>query len=142
MINHEDELRHYGLRITQARLAILGILKSKRSPITLEALRESLADIPLEVNLSTIYRILEQFEDVDLLVKSTPKHPFLPVYEYRRSEHSHHLICTQCRKITVIEGCPIHAYEEKIAQQMGYLINSHQLELYGICPKCQERMQG
>ena len=138
MMMLREELQKHNLRVTKARLAILGILKEEDRPITIDNLRTILEKKDVEINLSTIYRILEQFENSRILLKSTPKLPFQPLYEYRDERHSHHLICLRCGEILRIENCPIEQYEENIAKEKNYIIKSHRFELYGLCGSCQK----
>lgn len=136
-MNLEQELRHHELRVTQARVAVLGILKEEGHPLTLKEIDKRLMSQKLEVNISTIYRILDQFESSRLLIKSVPKKPFEPLYEYRDNVHSHYLICIRCGEIQVIENCPLEDYEARVAKEKGYQIVSHRFELYGYCSNCQ-----
>lgn len=137
----EKELRNHDLIVTPARIAILSILKESSSPLTLDAIKASLIEDGLTINQSTVYRTLDQFKEVGMILKSTPKQPFQPLYEYRDGTHSHYLICTNCGIIKRIDDCPIHQYEDKIAQEQGYIIHAHRLELYGICSMCQQEIQ-
>lgn len=136
-MNPREELEKHNLRVTKARLAVLSILKGEGRPLTLDNIKQKLVEEGVSINLSTIYRILEQFENSRILLKSTPIPPFHPLYEYRDENHSHHLICTRCGEILLIEDCPIDQYEERIAKEKGYIINTHRFELYGLCGKCQ-----
>lgn len=133
----KDELKRHKLRVTQARLGVLGILKSATRPITLDEIIILLNKDDIYVNLSTVYRILEQFENSRILLKTIPKKPFQPLYEYRDDVHSHYLICTQCGEIQMIANCPLEDYEAQVALEKGYVIHSHRFDLYGLCAKCQ-----
>lgn len=136
-----EDLKKHNLRVTKGRLAVLSILKESEHPLTIDEIQEQLSQREVMINLSTVYRILEQFEQSHLLLKSTPMPPFPPLYEYRDEIHSHHLICLRCGEILRIENCPIHEYEEKIAIEKGYLIQAHRFELYGLCTQCQKERQ-
>lgn len=140
-MNLEQELKQNNLRVTKARLALLGVLKNSEQPLTLDEINQELIKQEVVVNLSTIYRILEQFENSRILLKSTPMKPFQPLYEYRDGVHSHHLICERCGSIQLIENCPLETYEEKIAKKYNYEILSHRFELYGLCSNCQKEIR-
>ena len=140
MITSKDELRSVGLRATTHRISVLEILKNSAIPLTLTSIESSLSEN--QMDLSTLYRVLDQFEKSGLIMKTVPLEPSQSVYSYRKGGHQHHLICLECGKITVIEGCPLHEYELKIAEEFNYKIVRHQLELYGVCPECQLRIAG
>lgn len=133
----KQELQKHKLRVTQARLGVLKILKNAPQPVTLDDIVQQLSEIGISANLSTIYRILEQFENSRILLKSVPRKPFQPLYEYRDDVHSHHLICVRCGEIQMIANCPLEDYEAQVAKEKGYIIQSHRFDLYGLCGTCQ-----
>lgn len=134
----KTELNHHGIKSTRQREAILMILKDSDTPITINQIRESLDTVGEYMDLSTIYRVLDVFEQKNIITKTVPLEPSQSVYDYKRHIHKHHLICTQCGTITIIEGCPLGDYEGKVSRDSGYIIDRHQLELYGLCPECQK----
>ena len=51
-------------------------------------------------------------------------------------EHHHHLVCERCGHTVEIEP-PDEGWVNDIAQSYGYTVNSHTVEVFGLCPKCQ-----
>jgi Fur family ferric uptake transcriptional regulator len=51
-------------------------------------------------------------------------------------QHHDHLVCTSCGAIIEFENSRIEELQEKVAQEHGFQIVSHRLELYGKCGKC------
>lgn len=135
-MNLKEELKSLHIQFTQQRALILEALKTSETPLTIDTLM-SLLDC--KVDLSTLYRTLELFENKHLVIKTELKEPLQNIYEYNRHTHKHHLICTNCKKIQIIKDCPLHEYEQSIMMQTGYIIQDHQLNLYGLCPECQAR---
>ncbi len=131
----KDELRAHKLKYTKQRYAVLEVLKESEIPLTINQIKDNL-DITMD--LSTIYRILDAFEEKKILNKTVPLEPSLAVYDYNRDIHKHHVTCLKCSTILVIESCPLESYEEQVENNTGFIIKKHQLELYGICPKCQK----
>ncbi len=128
-----EELKSLGIHYTNQRADILKVFKASDKPLTVQVLYDALDGI----DLSTIYRTLELFENKDLIRKTELKEPLSNIYEYKKDAHSHHLICVICKEILLIDECPLSDYEKTIMKNTGYLINDHQLNLYGICPACQ-----
>ena len=59
-------------------------------------------------------------------------------YEINLADHHHHhIICRACRSVEVIDLCVADALE-RMARQMGYANVTHTLEIFGVCPKCQQ----
>ncbi len=52
------------------------------------------------------------------------------------SNHHHHLICTDCRKVTCIDVCGVERNRPNI-EAFGYKNVYHKLEFYGTCRDCQ-----
>lgn len=137
-MNSKQELQAMGIKSTKQRIAILDVLKHEARPLTLNQIID-LCD--MDMDLSTVYRILDVFDIKGLVVRTVPIEPSNSVYEYHKHGHSHHLICTECQLITKLETCPIGNYEEEVAEKHGFEIKRHQLELYGLCLECQSKKQ-
>ena len=58
------------------------------------------------------------------------------LFEYNRMEHKHHLVCTKCKAIITVDGCPLAKYEKLLRDEMGFNISGHKLEIYGVCKAC------
>ena len=65
-------------------------------------------------------------------------------YEHRHlGQHHDHLICTKCRAILEFEDDSMEARQLSIAQNHGFHMLQHRMEIYGICANClKERIHG
>lgn len=135
----KQELKSAGIRITAQREAVLSLVKESSVPLSIKQITETLEAGTMD--LSTLYRILDLFESRDLITKTNLVEPLQAVYGYKHKLHRHLLICTGCDKISVISGCPLHEYEHQVARERNYIIENHQLELYGLCPACQKEFK-
>ncbi|QIK56616.1 transcriptional repressor [Erysipelothrix sp. HDW6A] len=131
------ELEKKGIKVTKQRVAILKVLLESTVPLTINQIQD-LVDLPMD--LSTLYRTLDTFYEKSLILKTVPLEPSQTVYEFNHLVHKHHLICTNCGKILVIQGCPLHEYEDEVESSTGFIIDRHQLELYGLCASCQKQL--
>lgn len=51
-------------------------------------------------------------------------------------EHHHHLVCSRCgRSVDVADG-ELARLVDEIGRRHGYRIETHRLELFGLCPAC------
>ena len=128
-------LKSVNLKATRQRVAVLSVLIDALLPLTINQIRTKL---DIDMDLSTLYRTLDTFFEKDLISKTVPLEPSQIVYELKRDGHKHYLICVKCHEMKIVKGCPIHDYEHEVESKTGYIIQRHQLELYGICPSCQE----
>jgi Fur family ferric uptake transcriptional regulator len=129
-----EVLEKSSLRKTKHREALLKILLENHGPFSVEELRQFVGNDILD--LVTVYRCLTAFESIGL-VRRCDFGDGIARYEIQLDDHHHHhVICTLCRKSeNIIEDCEIHRLE-KLVEQKGYSKISHNLEFFGICPKC------
>ncbi len=128
--------RELGLRRTVAMEEVLRALIGSERPLTLADLAdsESLRD---QCDRATVYRLLVRLEEKGILRRLglhdragyfTMKYP---------GEHSDYLICSECGRIDELDiACPVEALEKEISRESGFQRLYHELEFFGICPKC------
>lgn len=131
-----NDLKEKGLKKTKHRLAILKIFKASNQPLSADEVFKKLKNS--EINLSTIYRNLELLAEKEILNKLILSGDQRAVFEYNEKIHRHYLICLSCNKIKIIEHCPLEGYEKRLAEESGYYILGHKLDVYGYCPQCQK----
>lgn len=131
-----DILKQTGLKNTKHRNSVLDILVNCNHPLTVEQIFFALKEKNISINLSSVYRTLECLVAKGLLVKSNIHGDNKGLFEFYRREHRHHLICSECRKIISIEGCPLEAYEKLLQEKTGFDVTGHRLEIYGYCEDC------
>ena len=132
-MDERNTLKEHGLKITPARVLVLGYLGSLEAPITAEELHERIRD--KGADLSTVYRTLNTFVEHGICLKEVgPRKENL--YSLSREEVQHLLVCVRCGEKIPLEGCPYHEVHEEIERKSGYHLLDHSTEIYGICPKC------
>jgi Fe2+ or Zn2+ uptake regulation protein len=131
---HKDIIKSHGLRITPARVSILNIFDDSDKPLDISTIITLLGEKKVAADQATIYRIIENFVEKDLLVRLQfqEKKYF---YEKRGREH-HHAICKKCGSITDIAKCNIKRLERGIMQNMKFKVTNHSLEFFGTCVNC------
>lgn len=130
----ENLLREKGLKATKGRLEVLKILKEAARPMSAA---QVFHELPKDAcaSLSTVYRILNQLTEADILQASLQQDE-CTYYEYRNEEHRHYIVCSRCGKLSPIDDCPLDALDEHILRSTGYAITGHRFQLEGICPDC------
>lgn len=137
--DYEQRLAQSGLKKTKHRKAILFVMQKSKQPIAAEDVYFALKEQDISINLSTVYRTLEVLSDKGLLTKLSISGDSRSLYEYNRMVHRHYLICMGCKKIEVIDDCPLKGYEETLAGKTHYTIAGHRLDIYGYCPECKKK---
>lgn len=134
---NDQELKKAGLKVTTPRLKILTIFEnSAKRHLTAEEVYKQLLDSGEEVGLATVYRVLTQFENAQLI----NRHYFEgghSVFELNQGEHHDHMVCIKCGRVEEFFDETIEKKQEEVAQKLGFKITDHSLNLYGKCKKCQ-----
>ena len=137
MISETKKLfRDRGKSFTGVRIVILDILKSANSPLSP---KQILGLITLKKpDLATIYRNLLLMESLGIIASVDLGEGFKR-YEINRPEgHRHHIICRSCGKIEDIDECGLQEMEKEISRKIGFKIEKHRLEFFGVCAVCRK----
>jgi Fe2+ or Zn2+ uptake regulation protein len=128
--------RELGLRRTWALEELLKRLIANSKPQTLADLAEA-PELKDRCDKATIFRLLVRLEKHGIL-RRLGLHDRSAYYTLiEPGEHSDYLICTQCGAIETLDiACPVEALEAKISQESGFKKLYHELEFFGVCPKC------
>lgn len=133
---NENAFEHTGLKRTKNRQFILDVLEKYSYPVTAEEIFYSFKK--KDINLSTVYRTLNAFEEAGL-VKREVNDKKENVFSLIKDEDQHILVCTKCHKRVPLEGCPYHHVNEEIEKETGFVLQDQNIEIYGVCPDCQKK---
>jgi Fur family transcriptional regulator, ferric uptake regulator len=132
---YEDYLAKKHLKKTKQRQTILDVFLGIDSHVSLDQLLNAVhAQLP-NLGMATVYRTMKLLVDAGIAHERRFEDS-LTCYERADSEHHDHLICINCNRIIEFEDPEIEARQEAIAEQYGFRITSHRLELYGQCRDC------
>ena len=130
-----DELKNTGLKVTVPRLKILEIFqKGTQRHMTAEDVYRVLLDERADVGLATVYRVLSQFEQADILARSHFESG-KAVYELNEGQHHDHLVCLDCGRVEEFYDAEIEKRQNSVAKAKGFAIADHSLSLYAHCTR-------
>ena len=136
MTSKSQELKDAGLKITLPRVKILQILESSPAHhLSAEDVYKQLLTNEEEIGIGTVYRVLTQFEDAGLV----KRHHFEgghSVFEIAKTEHHDHIVCVKCGRVEEFADAGIERRQQEIADSFGYQLTDHNLNMYGLCPRC------
>ena len=141
---HPDDLKSNGLKATVPRLKILEIFQQgTQRHMTAEDVYRHLLLQHVDIGLATVYRVLMQFEQANILKRSHFESE-RAVYELNEGEHHDHLICLDCSRVEEFHNEEIEALQVQVAKRQGFEIADHALSLYAHCRKkdCEHRPTG
>ncbi len=129
-------IRRLGLKITLQRMLILKILYTGQRHATAQEIFEIVSKANSDIGFATVYRFLRSLTEggflTEMRVGGMPAR-----YELSAYDHHDHITCNKCGKISEFENKAIENLQLKVAEQFGYKLTHHVLELYGICYACQ-----
>jgi len=133
-------LRERGGRLTPQRLAMLKILAKSEGHPSVEQIYELIkADFPT-TSLATVYKTLSLLKDrgevIELNIANLASR-----YDGNKPYPHPHVICTKCGQVLDPELTNLVEICQEMARQTGYQITHHQLNFFGLCPKCRKEGQ-
>jgi Fur family ferric uptake transcriptional regulator len=128
-------LHSHGLRATPQRRLILEALEDL-GHATPEQVVEYLRDYPgPRVNLSTVYRTLELFQDLGLVNHAHLSHG-APTYQVASHADHFHLVCRNCDRLIETDLGPARELAAAIERNHGFRADLAHLSLHGLCADC------
>lgn len=133
-------LKVNGLKFTIQREVILEMLYNSDEHLTPEALHRLIQEKYPDLNtgIATVYRTLSLLED-SAMVTSLSFGAQGKKYELGAKDHHDHIICTGCGRISEFVDEEIELKQKKIAESLGFLMQEHSMQIYGICQTCQNK---
>jgi Fur family ferric uptake transcriptional regulator len=128
--------RDVGLRRTKALEELIATLLESDRPMTLAELASS-DRLVSQCDKATVFRLLQRLADKGL-VRRLGLHERAAYFTLLiPGRHQDYLICTECGSIAPVQApCPVHELEEEIRRKTGFKNLYHELEFFGVCPKC------
>jgi Fur family ferric uptake transcriptional regulator len=127
----EDLCVEKGMRMTEQRRVIARVLSQSDDHPGVEEVYQRAVELDPKISLSTVYRTAKLFEDAGIL----ERHDFgdgRSRYELVEKEHHDHLINVTTGDVLEFQNAEIEKLQERIANEMGFKLVDHRLELYGV----------
>ncbi len=130
-----ERLRNAGYKITPPRLAVLQVIEQEGGHLDpAQILRRAQAIHPA-IGRATVYRTLELLTQLNI-VRPIYVGEHGPTYIRAEGGH-HHLVCSTCGIVVDFDQCVAGEMTRELTDRFGFQIQSHLLEFYGLCAKCQ-----
>lgn len=132
-----DLLKKKGIKVTKGRMAILYVLSKANKSMEVESIYDKCKKNGVNINLSTVYRGLELFEE-NGLVDKFPLKEGMASFKLKGEEHKHLLRCSVCSKEIQVP-CPMKQFEEVVQSETGFVLTEHNLIMKGLCKECKKK---
>jgi len=127
-------------RETAPRRAIAALIAERHGHFTAADLLADARRTNLTIGRATVFRTLDLFAELGALERldlPSGEHAYVACAP---TVHHHHVVCRSCGASAEVADSGLQAVVRQIGYQSGYRIDSHRLELYGLCPACQRRL--
>jgi Fur family transcriptional regulator, ferric uptake regulator len=133
-----DALDGAGYRLTAPRRAVASLIAEHGGHFTALDLETAARDRRIDISRATLFRALDLLTElgvVERLDLPSGEHAYVPC----APAHHHHVICSRCGRTTEVADSGVAEAVAEIARRSGYRIDSHRLELFGLCRHCQAK---
>src|ERR1700752_5398809 len=120
-----------GLKMTEQRRVIARVLSESADHPDVEQVYRRATAIDPRISIATVYRTVRLFEEASILAR----HNFgdgRSRYEEMPSAHHDHLIDLQSGRVIEFRNDEIEKLQHFVAEQLGYDLVGHRLELYAV----------
>jgi Fur family transcriptional regulator, ferric uptake regulator len=132
-----DRLAEAGHRRGGARRELLELMAGQRCALSAYEIEAQLAAGPRRVSRASIYRILEQLEEVGA-VQRVDVGGGITRYEPlgRETHHHHHLVCDCCGSLEPFTDEALERAVQQVAERVALDVSEHEIVLHGTCTRC------
>lgn len=120
-----------GMRMTEQRRVIARVLSLADDHPDVEEIHRRATEIDANISIATVYRTMRLFEEAGVV----ERHDFQDGrarYEEATEHHHDHLIDLRSGEVIEFVNEEIEALQRRIAEEHGYKLVDHRLELYGV----------
>lgn len=120
-----------GMRMTEQRRVIARVLSGADDHPDVEEIHRRAVAVDKRISIATVYRTMRLFEDSGVV----ERHDFQDGrsrYEEASDDHHDHLINLRSGEVIEFVNDEIEQLQHKIAQEHGFKLVAHRLELYGV----------
>ncbi len=120
-----------GMRMTEQRRVIARVLAAAEDhPDVEEVYRRAVEEDP-RISLATVYRTVRLFEEAGIIERLDFRDGRAR-YEQASDDHHHHLIDLDTGDVIEFQDEELERIKVRIAEELGYDLVDHRLELYGV----------
>lgn len=128
-------LEENGSKVTKPRLLVFQLLQEHG----LQSLAELTARADKKIDRVSIYRTVDLFDHLGIVRRVNIGWKYKVELSEIFLDHHHHITCLHCNKVVAVkENEASEQMIAKLGENTGFRVTSHQIELQGLCEKCQK----
>lgn len=129
-------LRDHGYRLTSPRWLVWSVLRSADGHLTAEEIATRVNEADPTVNISSVYRSLTLFEELDLVRESHLGIDGSARWEIAHPDDHFHMVCRKCGSVDHHVGELVEQIRSHLGQHHGFSVDNTDLVVTGVCSTC------
>ena len=125
-----------GYQPTPSRQLVAELVAGRSGPFSAAELLDAARGRRAKVGRATIFRALEVLSSLHVVERLVLPDGSMGYVACRPDVHHHHLVCTACGRGVDIADGDLGRLVDDIGRRNGFRIESHRLELFGVCGDC------
>ncbi len=130
-----------GFRRTPARRTVAEVIVAREGHFTAEDVLADARRRRRAMGRATVFRSLDLLARMRLVERvdlPSGEHAYVACLP---STHHHHVLCSRCGRSADVGDVGLSPILERVAASTGYRIDTHRLELFGLCPDCRSTIE-
>lgn len=120
------------LKLTENRRIIARVISNSKNHPDIEEVYKEASKINPKVGIATVYRTVRMFEEEGVILKHDFGEGKARYEEINEDDHHDHLIDVNSGKVVEFYDEELEKLKDKIAEDLGYKLVDHRLELYAV----------
>ena len=138
MEKYFEILKQHRQKKTPKRVEILRIMQSSSTYFSPIEIWDFLKEKFQKVGLPTVYRILQQFQEIGIVSSIQKEDNQLYYFLCSTQRDHHHFICRKCHKVSCVQYCDFDHIKQLVEDQLQSKAETHFLQIEGLCKECRE----
>ena len=132
-----ERLVQSGHRRGGARRAVIWLLGEQRCALSAVEIGEALERADRAVSRASVYRILEELEDAELVMRIEVGHGVVRYEPIRHGRgHHHHMVCDRCGRLDPFVDERLERELRRVSEDVALRVAEHEVILHGACEHC------
>jgi Fur family ferric uptake transcriptional regulator len=132
-----ERLADAGYRRGGARREVLGLMGEQSCALSAVEIEDALASQRRRVSRASIYRILEELEQIGMVQRLDIGRGMMRYEAVRHGGgHHHHLVCDHCGRLQPFSDEALERAIARLSDRVPLAVSEHEVVLRGACDSC------
>jgi Fur family ferric uptake transcriptional regulator len=128
----EKHCQEKNIKLTENRKIIARVISNSKNHPDIEEVYHESCRVNPKIGIATVYRAVKMFEEEGIIQKHDFGEGKARYEEVNEDDHHDHLIDISTGKVVEFFDKNLENLKDKIAQDLGYKLVDHRLELYAV----------